>query len=102
MGFVLSGLGFSAPEVLGFLSALFPACFSAPSSTTAAVDFGGSAGQAFKAGLISAGFGMVSVEASRSTSSSAFSGVLPRAAALAVTGCPCLGENSSEWGSSSV
>jgi hypothetical protein len=87
---------------LGFSSAPFPACFSTLSSTAAAVDSGSSAGQAFKAYLISAGSGMVSVEASGIASSSAFSGVLPGAAVLVVTGCPCLGEYSSGWGSSSV
>jgi len=58
--------------------------FSAPSSTAAAVDSGGSASPKFKAGSISVGSGLVSVEASRSASSSAFFGVLPGVAALAV------------------
>jgi hypothetical protein len=72
MGSVLSSLGFSMLEALGFSFTPFSACFSAPSSTTAEVDFGGSAGRAFKAGSISAGSGMVSVQASHSASSSAF------------------------------
>jgi hypothetical protein len=102
MDYVLSGLGFSVPEALGFSFAPFPACFSASSSTATMVDSEGSAGQAFKAGLILVGSRIVSVEASCSASSLAFSGVLPGAATLAVTGCPCLGENSSGLGSSSV
>jgi hypothetical protein len=102
IGSVLSGWVFRHRNRWVSRLLLFRRAFSTLSSTASAVDSGSFAGQAFKAYLISAGSGMLSVEASGSASSPAFSGVLPGAAVLVVTGCPCLGEYSSGWGSSSV